>query len=110
MELPDVGTISEVAVVSVTSPLALRLPLPLAVSGRVWPGLSIQGRASMARVKELKRIFDILVERGLGEERVSAEHEVLYIPLFKIDDREAKRLKALGLHWSREGKCWAVFT
>jgi hypothetical protein len=64
----------------------------------------------MARVKELKRIFDILVERGLEEERVSAEHDVLYFPLFKIDDREAKRLKALGLHWSREGKCWAVFT
>jgi hypothetical protein len=47
VDLPHSDGIAEDAVVSVTSRLALRLlPLASAVSGRVWPGLAIQGQVA----------------------------------------------------------------
>lgn len=67
----------------------------------------------MPDINGVKRLIDLAVERGLGSEWLSAEHDVIYLP---FDDENDPVLNAMrddgmsGLHYDTDIDCWAVFT
>ena len=65
----------------------------------------------MAQVAQIREVLQMIEARGGGNEWLSAEHDVIYLPTFESkDDPEAERLTALGCHWDGAAGSWAMFT
>ena len=64
----------------------------------------------MGQITGLHEVLAIAIARGLGENWISAEHDVIYLPFDAEDDPDAERLKALGCHWDGSVDSWAMFT
>jgi len=65
----------------------------------------------MATIAKLKRILDILVEAGIGEEFVAAEHDQIFLAppdQFPEDSEVGKKLEEAGASYN-ENDGWYIF-
>jgi hypothetical protein len=51
----------------------------------------------------------LLAENGQGEEFLSAEHDIIYLPPMEREVPYASKLEELGAFWDNSADSWAVF-
>lgn len=63
------------------------------------------------KINDFKKVIDILIELGLGEEFLEANHDVIYLPIERSDisDSDFKKLEKLGAWEDEESDCLSVW-
>jgi hypothetical protein len=59
----------------------------------------------MPNLSKLSKVLAVLDGKGLGDEYVCAEHDIIYLPIFdrgEVTEAESKTLEDLGCHWDGE--------
>ena len=59
----------------------------------------------MPNLSKLSKVLTMLEGKGLGNEYVCAEHDIIYLPITdrsEVTEAESKILEDLGCHWDGE--------
>lgn len=65
----------------------------------------------MSKIKDFKRILDILLKYDLGDEFLESDHDIIYLPVEKkdISKKDFKELEKLGAFEDKENCCISVW-